>query len=94
MYLWLVILQASTSSSHHTKPDLYHYNLIQDGSSIRIEVNIIKLGRYNLALVDYQFQKDACYILISWKIASFFVQHFNDELKLHDISLILRTKNL
>ena len=43
MYLWLVILQASTSSSHHTKPDLYHYNLIQDGSSIRIEVNIIKL---------------------------------------------------
>ena len=43
MYLWLVILQASASSSRHTKPDLYHYNLIQDGSSIRIEVNIIKL---------------------------------------------------
>ena len=64
MYLWHVILQASTSSSHYTKPDLYHYNLIQDESSNKIDVNIIRL------------------------------QRFNDELKLHDISLILRTKYL
>ena len=45
MYLWLVILQASTSSSHYTKPDLYHYNLIQDESSNKIDVNIIRLKR-------------------------------------------------
>ena len=65
MYLWLVILQASTSWSHYTKLDLYHYNLIQDAYSITIDVDIIK-----------PFRKEPCYIFINWKIAIFFYPTF------------------